>query len=235
MKKKLTALTTGLVLLGMSGMAQAELTTIGTATYSGGEYNLIWDDDNNGQSVIWLDVVNDPASWKDQNAWATGLESQLVYNIDSAYAVTWTDTAWRLGSTVDGPYVPGYDGSTTGGYNITSSEMGHLFYVELGNPGEYDTSGDPQSPCGLINTGEFNSLIENWYWSGTENSNLYAWAFNMENGNQANPRKDNLGLGLALRGADVSAVPVPGALWLLGSGLTGLVVLGRRRKEVNCD
>ncbi len=36
-----------------------------------------------------------------------------------------------------------YNGTTTAGYNITSGEMGHLFYVGLGNDGWYDTSGNP--------------------------------------------------------------------------------------------
>ena len=49
MKKKLLAgLIAGLFMLGMAVMAHASLTTIGTATYKGSDYNLIWDDDNNG-------------------------------------------------------------------------------------------------------------------------------------------------------------------------------------------
>ncbi|NOU15464.1 MAG: VPLPA-CTERM sorting domain-containing protein [Methylococcaceae bacterium] len=32
--------------------------------------------------------------------------------------------------------------------------------------------------------------------------------------------------------ANVSAVPVPGAVWLLGSGLAGLVGLQRRKKSM---
>lgn len=37
---------------------QATLTTIGTAQLgdSPGAYKIIWDDDNNGQSLVWLDV-----------------------------------------------------------------------------------------------------------------------------------------------------------------------------------
>jgi len=95
--------------------AQATLTTIGTATYGGSDYNLIWDDDNNGNSVVWLDYSNDWPTWAAQTAWAAGLDGDLTYNIDSAYSVSWTDDDWRLGSTVDGVYQYGYDGTTMGG------------------------------------------------------------------------------------------------------------------------
>lgn len=53
-------------------------------------------------------------------------------------AVAWADQLvcggfddWRLPTHVDGQYVFGYDGTTTGGYNITTSEMGHMYYVNL--------------------------------------------------------------------------------------------------------
>jgi len=48
--------------------------------------------------------------------------------------------AWRLPSSRLGPYQGGYNSTTTGAYSITSSEMGHLFYTELRNSGELDTS-----------------------------------------------------------------------------------------------
>ncbi|MBT6225078.1 MAG: hypothetical protein HOI47_00320 [Candidatus Scalindua sp.] len=124
-----------LMIMGYSIQAQGTMTTIGTATYSGSDYNLIWDDDNNGNSVVWLDYTNSTANWTAQNTWASGLDVALTYNVDPGYAVTWNDVDWRLPTTVDGLYVWGYDGTTTAGYNITNSEMGHLFYTELGIKG----------------------------------------------------------------------------------------------------
>jgi len=63
----------------------------------------------------------------------------------------------------DGVWEYGVDGTTTAGYNITSSEMGHLYYTELGNDGYFDTSGNTtgcseSSPYCLTNTGDFQNL-----------------------------------------------------------------------------
>lgn len=235
MKKKLWAgLVTGLFMVGMSGMAQATLITIGQATYYGGDYNLIWDDDNNGNSVVWLDFTNFPNNWSAQNGWAAALDSALTYNIDAAYTVDWATNEWRLPTTVDGPYLQGYDGTTTAGYNITSSEMGHLYYEELGNlEGGY----------GLQNTGDFDNLTEFCYWSGTETAynyiymdplTDYAWVFDMGLGWQDLNVLHNLVYGLALRSGQVSAdpVPEPATIVLFGTGLAALVGYNRKRKGI---
>lgn len=42
---------------------------------------------------------------------------------------------------MDGDYVISYDGTTSEGWNITRSEMGYMFYMNLGNTGYYDTDG----------------------------------------------------------------------------------------------
>ena len=219
MNKKLLGLTVIMILLGMIGMAQATLTVIGTAAYDDGtgpqEYNLIWDDDNNGNSVVWLDYSNAIASWTIQTAWTAGLDAQLTYNIDPAYTVNWIDAAWRLPDTVDGLYDDTLcDGTTTGGYNITTSEMGHLFYTELGNLAFVDTSCNSAQPnWGLLNTGDFQNLSSFWYWSGTEYgvNPADAWSFMLHYGNQRNFDKANAWFGLAIRSGQVndSNVPIP--------------------------
>lgn len=141
-------------------------------------------------------------------------------------------TGWRLPATVDGPEIFSYDGSTPWGYNNTTSEMGHLYYTELGNQGMYDTSGNgprPQSVYGLRNTGVFNNLVIDWYWSGTAASPYNAWLFLAGSGGQMAYDKNNNNRALAVLPGQISSVPAPATLLLMGSGLAGL--LGVRRKK----
>jgi hypothetical protein len=215
-EKVLAGITVLFLLFAMTGISQAALTTIGTASYAGSDYKLIWDDDNNGNSVVWLDYSNDRTNWSNQNSWAAGLDSSLTYNINPAYTVTWDDTAWRLPSTEvhAGP-----------SYNQTSSEMGDLFYNDLGLSAGATT-------VEQLNATNFDNLIASWYWSGTVYyAPDYFYLFCMDLGYQTNSYEGYRHDGLAVRSGQVSAVPVPGALWLLGSGLAGLAILNRRKTK----
>ena len=164
MKKIASFLFGMLFLLLIYSPVNATLITIGTATYNGSEYNLIWENENNGNSVIWLDYTNSADTWYNQVGWASGLNTigTLTYTIDPVYTVDWG--VWRLPSTVD-------DWKNSEGYNKVDSEMGHLYYIE----------GITTSSSGL-----FNNLSGDRYWSETTYSHISirAWNFIMSNGFQ---------------------------------------------------
>lgn len=240
MKKMILGFGILFTVLNGTNSTYATLIKIGTAEYNGSNYQLIWDDDNNGKSIVWLDYHNPGTgqTWEAQKSWAAGLDVNLSYHLDPAYSVTW-ESAWRLGNTLDGDYVRGTDGTTTAGFNITTSEMGHLFYVELGNTAYMELPATPESHP-LEYTGIFENLSGGWYWSDTEfgvNQN-YAWWFGMYIGKQdiANKTTSWAG-GLAVRSAQVfstSPVPEPATIFLLGSGIAGLFAARSRRLNKNC-
>ena len=171
MRKIILSIAAVMILFLGAGTAGASLTTIGTATMGGSAYNLIYDDDAPMGPVVWLDLTGDSPwpKWENVNSWATNLNSQITaYQIDPHYNVTWTGS-WRLPDTheVDNGSTEGYDGTTTLGYNILTSELGHLFYEELGNVGKYDTYGNLLTDYGLQNTAPFQNLRSGAYWSET--------------------------------------------------------------------
>ncbi len=229
MKKSLVWSLVMLFVLAMSVSAQAALTTIGTAQFGGSstEYKLIWDDDNNGNSLVWLDYSHTGASWTSQNTWAAGLDDALTIHLYSGYSVDW-DGSWRL------PNAAGPGETPTVGYNMTTSEMGHLYYTELGNVGQ------PEPGWGLNNTGDFDNLsgyqTTSAYWTSTAHETIknYGWYFLMYDGYLSYNPNSRYYYGLAVRTGDVltSSVPLPGAIWLLGSGLVGLVGFSRRKKQI---
>lgn len=137
-----------------------------------------------------------------------------------ANAVSWAEnssfggyTDWRLPTS-----------DTCAGFDCTGSEMGHLWYVELGN-----LAGD-LTP----NVGNFVNVNLYAYWSGTEYApdTSQARVFNIDQGDQDFGGKENLLYAMAVRTGDVTAaVPEPSTYALTLAGLAALGFVARRRRH----
>jgi hypothetical protein len=162
--------------------------------------------------------TNGAMSWDTAQAW--------ISSMNAVNYLGYSD--WRLPTTLQ-PDASCSMQATNGlpyGSNCQGSEMGHLFYNELGGLAFQSISTTHNANFSL-----FNNIQNDGYWSGTEGDpgSGDALDFYFNGGFQFPGGKSTNLFTWAVRTGDVSAVPIPAAAWLFGSGLLGLIGMGRRK------
>lgn len=170
---------------------------------------------DSGFQIYWMQDGNkagNPMNWTAANTWA----ENLVYDgYDDWHLPTTPDGTWGYNS---------FQNSTK--YNVTVSDLGHLFYTLLGNQVTLDSSATFNSiSYGPGYPGLFTNLQAGYYWFGTlsnttdSSSNKMGWIFDFQHGCQFLASTNQNAYAIAVRKAE--PVPEPTSAVLFLSGLAG--------------
>ncbi len=168
------------------------------------------------------------------NGWDNGTYTLTTadFNTSSGQMSWWGAQAWANNLTL-GAYT-GWTLPATpleaGAYNINTSPMGDLFYNQLGG-----VQGSSITLTHNANYNLFSNVQGSVYWSSSElqyNPDA-AWNYVTYEGYHDAYLKYRQLYAWAVRPGDVSAVPLPAAVWLFLSGLIGFMGLNHRLRKID--
>jgi hypothetical protein len=185
--------------------------------------------------------------WATATSWVENFEYY-----DTARDMVWDD--WRLPTIDSGAYAgwdPVYDSNAAVGKDqyyvydrseAGANEMAYMYYVNLGFQANNDLTSDPADLLLPTSTNGAANPFENLYYLGTWTGSLVGnpdrpdqvWYFHFHFGRTlSDPNGLDTQTVWAVRDGDVglpSAVPVPPALWLMGSSLVLFGFVNKRHK-----
>lgn len=190
---------------------------VSTPSYGGmhNEGDLIYDDT---LKIYWTKNanMNGLMSWSEVTDWIADLNANHFGGYDD----------WRLPTTPDGTW--GYSSNGNAGkYNVTTSELGHLYYTSFGLSAKNQTTMQSYTHQDLSEYGDpFEGLQPGLYWFGTISDMILLqghktfWKFDFGRGTQFIEANDNSAYALAVRSA--APVPIPSSFWIFLMSLLAL-------------